>query len=249
MPGRSANDLSPATQQAGDTLEYYCRAFVAGDPNGHRYGNPLKLEVAKRRKIRTYQLEAGLFAAPSRFSRLNWRSNRLSMPRRHHDCPESLLSDVYGYVDPDPETVTHSYILTAKTPPANLPTQQTDHKPTLESGQETSTNTVINLVSSEDEEAKTTVNEAKLLEAESYKRSIPSLYARSKIQREAKKRTWQWYVARSRKKRDLAKRTITSSGSQIYRAKTVKAVQVQSILRSSEAKSRCKHLHTRRYTY
>lgn len=165
---------------------------------------------------------------------------------------------MYGYVDPDPETVTHSYILTAKTPPANLPTQQTDHKPTLESGQETSTNTVINLVSSEDEEgtpnasisrAKTTVNEAKLLEAESYKRSIPSLYARSKIQREAKKRTWQWYVARSRKKRDLAKRTITSSGSQIYRAKTVKAVQVQSILRSSEAKSRCKHLHTRRYTY
>lgn len=154
--------------------------------------------------------------------------------------------------------MTHSYILTAKTPPANLPTQQTDHKPTLESGQETSTNTVINLVSSEDEEgtpnasisrAKTTVNEAKLLEAESYKRSIPSLYARIKIQREAKKRTGQWYVARSRKKRDLAKRTITSSGSQIYRAKTVKAVQVQSILRSSEAKSRCKHLHTRRYTY
>lgn len=63
MPGRSANELSPETQQAGDTLEYYCRAFVAGDPNGHRYGNPLKLEVTKRRKIRTYQLEAGLFCS------------------------------------------------------------------------------------------------------------------------------------------------------------------------------------------
>ncbi|KAG6952908.1 hypothetical protein JG687_00012722 [Phytophthora cactorum] len=36
MPGLSASELHPACLYAGDTVEYYSRAFVAGDPQGYR---------------------------------------------------------------------------------------------------------------------------------------------------------------------------------------------------------------------
>ncbi|KAG3088838.1 hypothetical protein PI125_g18231 [Phytophthora idaei] len=37
MPGLSASELPNETLYAGDTLEYYCRAFISGDPRGRRF--------------------------------------------------------------------------------------------------------------------------------------------------------------------------------------------------------------------
>ncbi|RLN55050.1 hypothetical protein BBJ28_00004328 [Nothophytophthora sp. Chile5] len=36
MPGLSASELPPEALHAGDTVEYFSRAFVSGDPRGHR---------------------------------------------------------------------------------------------------------------------------------------------------------------------------------------------------------------------
>ncbi|KAF1777670.1 hypothetical protein GQ600_19699 [Phytophthora cactorum] len=35
MPGLSASEIHPASRYAGDTIDYYSRAFVADDPRGH----------------------------------------------------------------------------------------------------------------------------------------------------------------------------------------------------------------------
>ncbi|KAG3129001.1 hypothetical protein PI124_g14847 [Phytophthora idaei] len=36
MPNLAASELPSETLHVGDQLEYYFRAFVSGDPNGHR---------------------------------------------------------------------------------------------------------------------------------------------------------------------------------------------------------------------
>ncbi|ETM31990.1 hypothetical protein L914_20520, partial [Phytophthora nicotianae] len=44
MPGLSASELHPASLYAGDTIEYYSMAFVAGDPRGHRTSVVLRVD-------------------------------------------------------------------------------------------------------------------------------------------------------------------------------------------------------------
>ncbi|POM64280.1 Set domain containing hypothetical protein [Phytophthora palmivora] len=47
MPGLSASELPPETLHAGDTLEYFCQAFVCGDQKGHRIGIVTKVDATK----------------------------------------------------------------------------------------------------------------------------------------------------------------------------------------------------------
>ncbi|KAG3101895.1 hypothetical protein PI125_g14305 [Phytophthora idaei] len=99
------------------------------------------------------------------------------------------------------------------------------------------------------EKPDTTVSDEKLVDAAAYLRTIPNRYAREKIRHQAKKWKDQWFVPRSRKRRDQAKCAITSSGSAIYHAKTVKAVKFKTLLSSPEVKMRLKNLRARRTTY
>ncbi|KAG3096817.1 hypothetical protein PI124_g15737 [Phytophthora idaei] len=46
MPGLSASELPPETLHPGDILEYYCRAFVSGDPKGHRVAVVTRVDAA-----------------------------------------------------------------------------------------------------------------------------------------------------------------------------------------------------------
>ncbi|RAW37762.1 hypothetical protein PC110_g6006 [Phytophthora cactorum] len=143
MPGLSASELPPETLHPGDTLEYYCHAFVFGERNSHRVAIVTMVDATEGAEY-PVDVDTGDVIT------------RAMMTKR--------LADRFG------------------------------------------------------------------------KPFIPEATKRQKL------RT-------SRKRRDQAKCAITSSGSAIYHAKTVKAVKFKTLLSSPEVKRRLKNLRARRTTY
>ncbi|KAG4040864.1 hypothetical protein PC123_g23604 [Phytophthora cactorum] len=312
MPGLSTSELTLEALHAGETVEYYVRAFVSGDPKGHRvavvtsvdnyqdleysvsvdtgdpipldtmtkqlddrFGKPFTPEAAKWRKLRMYPLHTGSFSAPSRASSLKKALEgaveasvqavyKALRDMREESVPERAQSDSCSSHEPEvelePVSLSSTSIcdLTSEPSPGKHSTTTKEPNTSNEFRGRTSISQIINLVSSEDENAMASgaassdaalVCDDKVQEVSAYVQSIPSRYARSKIRHQTKKRSGQWHLPRWRKRRDEAKCAITRGGNQIYHAKTVKAMQIQSILRSPDVKRRLQNLHARRSTF
>ncbi|KAE8982712.1 hypothetical protein PF004_g21883 [Phytophthora fragariae] len=276
MPGLSASELSPQTLYPGDTIDQHS----GGDPARHddeevadRFGEPLPPDAAKWRKLRTYKLISGSFASPTRASALkkllegvveaSMAAVREALGKVPEEIvPESPQSDCASPLQPDlePEEPPSARVFDLTwlpsqeseiyTTPANDTNEGTTKKSFI--------NEIINLVSSQEEDATTTgpvvssapdASDAMVAAAATYMKSIPSGHDRGKIRNQPKKRRVECLVPRSRKRKDLAKSAITRSGLLIYHAKTVKAAQLKSVLRSPEVKLRLRNLHARRPSF
>ncbi|ETI49065.1 hypothetical protein F443_07045 [Phytophthora nicotianae P1569] len=289
-----------------DRLEYFCRAFVAGDARGHRvgvvtrvdategveypvsvdtedalptdmmvkrvgdqFGNKFSPEATKWRKLRTFHLTSGSFSAPSRSSALNMAlqgavqtsieaTYEALRHMREEIVSESSHSGRSSLEEPEPDLVFLPRFSATDLDVTEATDLQSPTTPTKQSSQReeiskrSSLSQIINLVSSDDEAAMndtTTISDDKVAEALAYAKTVPTRYKRHKMRHHRKSRVVDWHQPISRVRRNLAKCAITRSGIQIYHAKTLKAVQIQSFLRKLGVRARLICLRARRESF
>eukprot|EP00644_Phytophthora_capsici_P008103 jgi/Phyca11/125892/e_gw1.60.72.1 len=296
MVGLSASDLRPQTLKAGETLEYYTRAFVCGDPRGQRIavvtrvdttpdvdypisvdteepipldmmtkrlldasGAPVPLSESQWRKLQTYQLEGGSVPAPSRSSVLKRTLqsavsdavaavHQALRDMREDIVPESPQSD---FDSPDTDILpgtnissSYSDSIEALTSGA-IASHDVKENTREEEGRRPSILEIINLVSSEEDDDREVAVPTED-QAAAYVKAIPSRHVRAKIRHQPKKRRAEWHVPKSRKRCNQKKCAVTSSGMNVYHARTLKASRMKDILSSPEVKRRLRSLHDRR---
>ncbi|KAE8897514.1 hypothetical protein PF005_g8612 [Phytophthora fragariae] len=235
----------------------------------HRFSNPLKAGESRWRKLRNYDMVAGVISASTRASVLKQvlegavaAAFEAVHEALHDACdeivPETPQSSICSSPEPGP---VFEHVQPPSTPCSDaagtLGSGGASHRSKASATNEGSlersaVKQIIDLVSSEDDceiqssAAGAQPSSVSNMEAASYVRSIPNCHTRAKIRHQAKKKRTECHVPRSRKRRHLAKCAITNSGKEIYHAKPFKAVQVKALQNSPEVKEQLESLHARR---
>ncbi|ETL46364.1 hypothetical protein L916_03745 [Phytophthora nicotianae] len=252
MSGLSALELPPEALHAGDTVEYFYRAYVCGDRRGYRRavvtradggadvdfpvavntGEPIPRGMMLKRM-------ADCYGTPTRGDQVAASALNSSLQAAVVAAYEAVCEEGEYVLEEIVPKTPHS---SASSSPNSL-TYQEPVVPPSTPPRVTTTDSVHAGGSTELDASFPSEGESGLREiidlvspgessgmlsdsdAADYVQAIPNRHARDKIRHQAKKKREQWLVPRSRKRRHLARCAVTRSGSKICHEMTVKAVK------------------------